>query len=275
MHHIRPPAPYAMVGGSGLRRRLWIVRRRCRFAGAFDGLGVLPVLIASEHEREQPEHHEADAEHHDECHHRDQHRGERAGQTQRGKGKGHRGHRTLAGVSAEQPPGEGGALLDSRGGRLVFRARRPAALVVPLAAVTELGGVLCLVAGAPIGWFIVAAPLVALLVTALLFRPTLELTRDGLLQRQYPFSSLTRWEVIADVGITRAGNRVVLGYKLTPGVPPPRRQPAASLLRAAGSVYDGGYFADSLAGKPDEVLSTVRRYLDDPSLRATLPPTKR
>src|SRR5438309_9039430 len=120
-------------------------------------------------------------------------------------------------------------VLAERGGRLVFRARRPAALVIPLAAVTELGGVLCLVAGAPIGWFVVAAPVVALLITALLFRPSLELTRDGLLQRQYPFSSLTRWDVIADVGITRAGNRILLGYRLVSGTPPPRRQPAAAL----------------------------------------------
>ena len=80
---------------------------------------------------------------------------------------------------------------------------------------------------------------------------------------------------LADVGITRAGNRILLGYRLVSGTPPPRRQPAAALLRAAGSAYDGGYFADSLAGGPDEVLATVRRYLDDPALRAALPPTKR
>jgi hypothetical protein len=166
-------------------------------------------------------------------------------------------------------------LLAVKRGRLVFRARRPAALVLPLAAVTEAAGVVCLVAGATIGWFVIGAPLLALLVTGLLFRPTLELTRDGLVQRQYPFSSLTRWDVIEDVGITRAGNRIVLGYRLTPGTPPPRRQPAAALLRAAGAPYDGGYFADSLAGKPDEVLHAVRRYLEDPALRSLLPETRR
>jgi hypothetical protein len=176
------------------------------------------------------------------------------------------------GQAGDTPPD---ALLAMRGGRLVFRARRPAALVLPLAAVTEAAGIACILAGATIGWFVVAAPLVALLVTALLFRPTLELTREGLLQRQYPFSSLTRWDVIEGVGIARAGNRVLLAYRLTPGTPPPRRQPAAALLRAAGAPYDGGYFADSLAGGPEDVLAAVRRYLDDTQLRNALPPAKR
>lgn len=173
------------------------------------------------------------------------------------------------------PRASADGLLRVRGGRVVFRARRPAALVLPLAAVTEAAGVVCILAGASIGWFVVAAPIAALLFTAVLFRPTLELTRDGLLQRQYPFSSLTRWDVIADVGITRAGNRIVLGYRLVAGTPPPRRQPAAALLRAAGAPFDGGYFADALAGKPEAVLATVRHYLDDPQLRASLPATKR
>jgi hypothetical protein len=163
----------------------------------------------------------------------------------------------------------------TRRGRVVFRARRPVALVVPLALVTEIAGVICLLAGATIGWFIVAAPVAALLVTGAVLRPSLELTRDGLVQRQYPFSSLTKWDVIESVGITRAGNRTVLAYKLTPGIPPPRRQPAAALLRAAGKPYDGGYFADSLAGDPADILSVVQRYLAEPSLRESLPPTRR
>ena len=162
-----------------------------------------------------------------------------------------------------------------RRGRLVFRARRPAALVLPLAAVTEAAGIVCLVAGATIGWFIVAAPVATLLVTGMLFRPSLEVTREGLLQRQYPFSSLTRWEVIDRVGITRAGNRVVLGYALRGGVPPPRRQPAAALLRAASAPYDGGFFADSLAGSSEDILSAVETYLRHPELRDELPPARR
>jgi hypothetical protein len=167
------------------------------------------------------------------------------------------------------------AAVIERRGHLVFRARRPAALVLPLAAVTEAAGIVCLVAGATIGWFIVAAPVVTLGLTALFLRPTLELTREGLLQRQYPFSSLTRWDVIDHVGLVRVANRTVLAYKLMAGIPPPRRQPAAAMLRATGAPYDGGYFADSLAARPDEVLAVVERYVNDAALRAELPAAKR
>lgn len=179
--------------------------------------------------------------------------------------------------SAAGAPGRPDAerVLEVRRGRVVFKARRPAALVLPLALVTEIAGVICLVAGATIGWFIVAAPVATLLVTALMFRPTLELTRDGLLQRQYPFSSLTRWESITSVGIVRAGNREILAYRLAGGVPPPRRQPASAMLRAAGAGYDGGFFADSLAGDRNDILATVESYLRSPQRRAELPPARR
>ena len=178
-------------------------------------------------------------------------------------------------MTQAQPAPEPAAPLGEKLERIVFRARRPAALVVPLAAVTEVGGVLCLLNGATIGWFICAAPAVALLATGLVLRPSLELTREGLLQRQYPFSSLTRWEVIDEVGITRAGNRLVLGYRLAPGIPPPRRQPAAAMLRAAQKPYDGGYFVDSLAANPEQILATVEAYRSEPSRRARLPEARR
>lgn len=161
------------------------------------------------------------------------------------------------------------------GDRIVFPARRPAILVVPLAAVTEIAGVLCIHYGATIGWFMLGAPVFALLTTGAMVRPTLELTREGILQRQYPFSSLTRWDVIEAVGLTGAGNRIVLGYRLRDGIPPPRRQPAAALLRAAGRPYDGGWFADALRSPPAETLAVVERYLADPSLQAELPVARR
>ena len=167
------------------------------------------------------------------------------------------------------------AVIAPRGGRVVFRARRPAALVVPLALITEVAGVLSLLNGATIGWFICAAPVVALVATGLVLRPTIELTREGILQRQYPFSTLTRWEVIDGLGITRAGNRLVMGYKLAAGIPPPRRQPAAALLRAANRPFDGGYFVDSLAGDPEQILATVEAYRVSLDRRATLPPARR
>jgi hypothetical protein len=171
-------------------------------------------------------------------------------------------------------PGEA-ALLTMRRGRLVFRARRPAALVVPLAAFTEIAGILCVVNGATIGWFVIAAPVVALLFTGVLLRPTLELTRDGLVHRQYPFSQLNAWDAIDGFGMTRAGNRLILGYTLVEGARKPRRQPAAALLRAAKQPYDGGYFADSIAAPPEVLLATVEAYLRDPARRQALPDTKR
>jgi hypothetical protein len=166
-------------------------------------------------------------------------------------------------------------ILTMRGGRLVFRARRPAALVVPLAVVTEAAGILFVLNGATIGWFVMAAPVVALLFTGVLLRPTLELTREGLVQRQYPFSVLNPWEAISGFGITRAGNRVILGYTLVEGARKPRRQPAAALLRAAQRPYDGGYFADSIAAPPEVLLATVEAYLREPARRAALPAATR
>jgi hypothetical protein len=187
----------------------------------------------------------------------------------------------MAGTATIEPmtelpsPSELPSSLTVRRGRIVFRARRPVALVLPLLTVTEIAGIICLRIGATIGWFIIAAPLVGLATTAVVVRPSLELTRDGLILRQYPYSSLTRWDVIADVAIARAGNRVILAYKLVPDAPPPRHQPAADLLREVNAPYDGGWFADSLAGGPDEALAVVTRYLKDPDLRALLPITRR
>jgi hypothetical protein len=174
-------------------------------------------------------------------------------------------------TSGPEPPGGG-----SRPARTSFPARRPTALVLPLALTTEAAGVLIiLVTHQAIGWFVVAAPVVALLVTGALFRPRLELVREGVRLRQYPFSSLTRWEVVDSVGLTRAGNRIILAYRLRPGIPPPRRQPAAALLRAAGQPFDGGFFADSLRGEPQEILAAVSAHLADPTLREALPSARR
>lgn len=176
--------------------------------------------------------------------------------------------------SLSAPP-EPPLLLRRRRGRLVFPARRPAALVVPLLLLTEIAGIIDILSErSTIGWFICAAPVVALVVTVAQ-RPTLELTRDGLVQRQYPFSSLTRWEAIDHFGLTRAGNRRILAYKLVAGMPPPRRQPAAVLLRATSQPYDGGYFADSIAVDEDDLLSTVDAYRGSPELRADLPEAHR
>ncbi len=177
----------------------------------------------------------------------------------------------LAGFEAPEPPRGRAAAV-----RTSFPARRPTALVVPLALTTEAAGVLILASThQAIGWFVIAAPLVALLVTGALFRPRLELVREGIRLRQYPFSSLTRWDVVDSIGLTRAGNRIILAYRLKPGIPPPRRQPVAALLRAAGRPFDGGFFADSLRGDPQEILAAVSAHLADPGRREGLPSARR
>jgi hypothetical protein len=185
------------------------------------------------------------------------------------------GTATIDPMTAVPSPPELPPELVARRGKIVFRARRPVALVLPLMAVTEVAGIICLLIGGTIGWFIMAAPLVGLGMTAVVIRPALELTRDGLVLRQYPYSSLTRWDVIESVGVIKAGNRVILGYKLVDGIPPPRHQPARTLLLAVNSPYDGGWFADSLAGGPEAARAVVQRYLDDPALRDMLPVTRR
>jgi len=247
---------------------------------SFDRIGlrasVLIRLRSREHDGQQAQHGDADEHDHDEAGQGEADPEQRAAGIQDHAGQDGMTPTIAWMTTASEPqPATLPSAVVLRRGRVVFKARRPAALVLPLAAVTEIAGILCLVAGATIGWFIVAAPVATLLITALLFRPALELTREGLLQRQYPFSSLTRWEVIARVGIVRAGHRVVLAYKLLDGVPPPRRQPVAAMLRARDAPFDGGFFADALAGNSEDILAVVTRYLGDPELRLTLPPARR
>jgi hypothetical protein len=232
------------------------------------------VLVRGQDRGQEPEDHDADEDHHEETDDGEPNPAEDRADVEKHSGR-MAGATRIALMATAQRPTELPPALVLRRGKIVFRARRPVALVIPLLLVTETAGVICLLIGATIGWFIIAAPLVGLGWTAVVLRPALELTRDGLVQRQYPYSSLTRWEVIDSVGIARAGNRVILAYKLVPGVPPPRHQPGAAMLRAVDAPYDGGWFADSLAGGPDEALAVVRRYLDDPASREMLPVTRR
>ena len=141
----------------------------------------------------------------------------------------------------------------------------------------RVAGVICLLIGGTIGWFIMAAPVVGLGVAEMfVVRPALELTRDGLVFRQYPYSGLARWDVIESSASPGPGNRVILGYKLVDGIPPPRHQPARTLLLArsthrttvAGST-------DSTRGWPGGRAAVVQRYLDNPALREVLPVTRR
>ena len=130
---------------------------------------------------------------------------------------------------------------------------------------------ICLLIGATIGWFIMAAPLIGLVTTAVVLRPALELTRDGLVQRQYPYSSLTRWDVI-DGGRHRQG-----GEPRDPRVQARSRRPSApssacaDLLLAVKPPMTEAGSPIRLPGGPDEALEVVNRYLKDPELRAMLP----
>jgi hypothetical protein len=242
------------------RRRLHL--RRCS------------ILVRGEDRGEQPQDHDAHQDHHDEAHHREPDPAEHSADVEKHSGR-MAGEATIDPMTAVPDPTELSPSLVVRRGKIVFRARRPVALVLPLLAVTEIAGIICLLIGATIGWFIIAAPVIGLGMTAVVLRPALELTSDGLVQRQYPYSSLTKWASITQVGLAKAGNRTILAYKLVDGIPPPRHQPARALLVAVNSPYDGGWFADSLVGGPEEALKVVRRYLQDPSARELLPAMRR
>ena len=261
------------VSGRADRRRI-LVRGRSGLSGLTGISGGRAVLVRRQDRREQAEDHDADEDHHDEAHRGETDPGEHGADVEKHPGR-MAGAARIDPMTATPSPAELPPSLMSRRGKIVFRARRPVALVLPLMAVTEAAGIVCLVIGATIGWFIIAAPLIGLGMTAVVLRPALELSRDGLVQRQYPYSSLTKWSVIEDVGLARAGNRTILAYKLVDGVPPPRHQPARALLLAVNSPYDGGWFADSLVGGPEAALAVVRRYLDDPAAREALPVTRR
>lgn len=279
---------------SGVRRLGPLLLGRFGPAPGVDRIG--PAVGARQHRLEQRHQDRRHRHDDDEEDHPDEQIDDEGAGADGGDGCGGHLHRMTSGDDSDAAPGgrstqtttppppapdargtalDDAEILRARRGRIVVRARRPAALVIPFALFTEVVGLLFVLDGIPIGPYVMAAPVVALLVTAVLFRPSLELTREGLLQRQYPFSSLTRWEAIDHLGLTQAGNRMVLAYRLREGIPPPRRQPAASLLRAAGRPYDGGFFADSMVGRPERILATVDAYLRDPQRRATLPPARR
>lgn len=155
--------------------------------------------------------------------------------------------------------------------RTIFRSRRPLSLVVPLAGLTETAGILCLVLGASIGWFIVAAPPLTLLLTGAVVRPSLQLTRRGIVQRQYPFSTTTPWDSIEEVTLVHVRGREILAYRLRPDAPPPRRQPVALLLKAEQVPFDGGYFVDALDADPNVVRRNAQACLTDVTRREGLP----
>lgn len=140
-------------------------------------------------------------------------------------------------------------------------ARFPWVLFVPLATVTEIGGILLLRAGDGIGWAAMAAPLVGFLAMRGPVRPRFEFTNDGVTFRKSASSPMLPWDEIEDVALLKAGGRRVLAYRLKPGVVVSRRHPGAGFLRAKGLDYDGGYFVDQMNAEPEEILAIFKQHL--------------
>jgi hypothetical protein len=144
-------------------------------------------------------------------------------------------------------------------------ARLPWALFLPLATVTEVGGVLLLITGRGIGWAAILAPLIGFVAMRGPVRPRFEFSGDGVIFRRSGKSPLLPWDEIADVALVKASGRTVLAYRLKPGVPVMRRHPGAGFLRAKGLDYDGGYFVDQMTASPEEILATFQRHIHPPA----------
>jgi hypothetical protein len=150
---------------------------------------------------------------------------------------------------------------DARGAPPVVNARFPWALFLPLAGVTELGGLLLLLSGRSIGWAAIAAPLVGFFAMRGPVRPRFEFSNDGVIFRRSGKSPLLPWDEIAAVALVKASGRTVLAYRLKPGVAVMKRHPGAGFLRAKGLDFDGGYFVDQMTASPQEILDIFQQHL--------------
>src|SRR5260370_38519572 len=116
----------------------------------------------------------------------------------------------------------------------VVNARLPWALFLPLAGVTELGGIILLLAGRGIGWAAVLAPIIGFLAMRGPVRPRFEFMEEGGIFRRSGKSPLLPWDEIAAIALVKAGGRTVLAYRLKPGGAVMRRRPGSGFLRAKG-----------------------------------------
>src|SRR5256885_14389252 len=123
----------------------------------------------------------------------------------------------------------------------VVNARLPWALFLPLAGVTELGGLILLLSGHGIGWAAVLAPVIGLFAMRGPVRPRFEFMEEGVIFRRSGKSPLLPWDEIAAVALVKAGGRTVLAYRLKPGVAVTKRHPRAGILPANGLDFDGRY----------------------------------
>jgi hypothetical protein len=140
-------------------------------------------------------------------------------------------------------------------------ARFPWVLFLPLASVTELGGLVLLISGRSIGWAAILAPAVGFLAMRGPVRPRFEFSDDGVIFRRSGKSPLLPWDEIDDVALVKASGRTVLAYRLKPGVTVMKRHPGAGFLRAKGLDYDGGYFVDQMTSTPDDILAIFKRHI--------------
>lgn len=143
----------------------------------------------------------------------------------------------------------------------VVNARMPWALFLPLASMTELGGIILLLSGRGIGWAAVVAPIIGFLAMRGPVRPRFEFSDDGVIFRRSGKSPLMPWDEIAAVALVKAGGRTVLAYRLKPGVAVMKRHPGAGFLRAKGLDFDGGYFVDQMSATPEEIRRIFERHL--------------
>ncbi|HYM51198.1 MAG TPA: hypothetical protein VET65_11605 [Candidatus Limnocylindrales bacterium] len=143
----------------------------------------------------------------------------------------------------------------------VVNARFPWVLFLPLAAVTEVGGIVLVLTGRGIGWAAIAAPLVGFIAMRGPVRPRFEFTDEGVTMRKSAGSPMLPWDEIADVALLRASGRTVLAYRLKAGVMVLKRHPGAGFLRAKGLDYDGGFFVDQMTASPEEILTQFKKHL--------------
>lgn len=143
----------------------------------------------------------------------------------------------------------------------VVNARFPWVLFLPLAAVTEVGGIVLILTGRGIGWAAIAAPLVGFIAMRGPVRPRFEFTDEGVTMRKSAGSPMLPWDEIADVALLRASGRTVLAYRLKAGVMVLKRHPGAGFLRAKGLDYDGGFFVDQMTASPEEILTQFKQHL--------------
>lgn len=140
-------------------------------------------------------------------------------------------------------------------------ARFPWVLFLPLATITELGGIVLLLTGRGIGWAAIAAPVVGFLAMRGPVRPRFEFNDDGVIFRRSGKSPLLPWDEIDDVALVKASGRTVLAYRLNPGVTVMKRHPGAGFLRAKGLDFDGGYFVDQMTATPEQILDVFKQHL--------------